>query len=290
MKIFFERVYKRVTQDKKFFFYHGRFCFFLVFFVGNNFSRVKNIVFDLGGVLIYEDKMLIAQQLYNYSSLSTLLYFAFQTLYKGNEQMKKDFFDHIAYHTGKQIQKDEKPLVCDEKGNPLPELFCEWLRGDISCFDARSKVELSCDQSKRYDRVVSSIARVIFDPDIFISCCRPRLYVWNFLKEYLKEYNVYILSNMSSEMFHAMEESLFFKDLFNLLEKEKIFISAAHNTVKPDKECFNAFLKHYDLVSDESLFIDDQKVNIEAAKASGFHTILYNGKESLIKAKNFLSL
>ncbi|MBK8981061.1 MAG: HAD-IA family hydrolase [Ignavibacteria bacterium] len=47
-------------------------------------------------------------------------------------------------------------------------------------------------------------------------------------------------------------------------------------SVKPDKKIFMYLLNKYNLLPEETLFIDDLKANILSAKTHGLNTIHYN--------------
>ena len=50
---------------------------------------------------------------------------------------------------------------------------------------------------------------------------------------------------------------------------------------KPDKAIFLKMIKDSGIVPEETLYIDDSPANIEAGKALGLHTVLYNPKDDL---------
>jgi 2-haloacid dehalogenase len=85
----------------------------------------------------------------------------------------------------------------------------------------------------------------------------------------LKEkYKVYGLTNWSAETFPIVFERYSFFKLF-----DGIVISGEEKMIKPDKKIFELMLERYHLEAKNSLFIDDNKNNIQAAKEMGFNTI-----------------
>jgi HAD superfamily hydrolase (TIGR01509 family) len=50
-------------------------------------------------------------------------------------------------------------------------------------------------------------------------------------------------------------------------------ISGEEGRLKPNADFFETFLSKFALHADESLFIDDEKANVDGAKSLGFHTI-----------------
>lgn len=82
------------------------------------------------------------------------------------------------------------------------------------------------------------------------------------------KYNVYGLTNWSGETLPiAIELYDFFKHL------DGIVVSGDEKLIKPDPAIYNVLLNRYNIKAEESLFIDDNGDNIEAARKLGFHTI-----------------
>ncbi len=82
------------------------------------------------------------------------------------------------------------------------------------------------------------------------------------------KYKLYGLTNWSAETFPiALERFSFFK-LF-----DGIVVSGEEKLIKPDEKIFRIILERYHLDPKSTLFIDDNRNNIEAAKAMGFSTI-----------------
>lgn len=89
-------------------------------------------------------------------------------------------------------------------------------------------------------------------------------------------YRLFGLTNWSSEAFHVIfDKHPFFKYF------EGIVVSGREKVVKPDKKIYELLLNRYGLAPDQSLFIDDNSGNIDAARELGFLTIHLNGNQSL---------
>jgi 2-haloacid dehalogenase len=81
-------------------------------------------------------------------------------------------------------------------------------------------------------------------------------------------YPCYILSNWSAETYEGMEEKYpFLKDF------EGKIISGRDFLIKPDPAIYELAISRFDLVPQETLFIDDRLDNIEAAQKLNFQTI-----------------
>lgn len=84
-----------------------------------------------------------------------------------------------------------------------------------------------------------------------------------FIKEYKqKGYHFYLLSNCSLQFNQYYQTKSIFQHL------EGLYISAAHQKIKPNLDIFEDFLKEYHLQANECFFVDDLKENVESAKKS----------------------
>jgi len=81
-------------------------------------------------------------------------------------------------------------------------------------------------------------------------------------------YFCYVLSNWSAETYEGMEENYPFLKHFD----GKI-ISGRDFLIKPDPAIYELAISRFDLVPQETLFIDDRLDNIEAAQKLNFQTI-----------------
>jgi len=101
------------------------------------------------------------------------------------------------------------------------------------------------------------------------------------LREIKENYLVFLLSNTNS--IHARR---FLKELnaytdFNSLFTD-VWLSHEKGMRKPELSFYRALLDEYDLVPEETLFIDDLDVNIQAAKQIGMHTNYIKGSVSIL--------
>ncbi len=89
-------------------------------------------------------------------------------------------------------------------------------------------------------------------------------------------YPVYALSNWSAETFPATRERFPFLDWF-----DGIVISGELGVTKPDPRLFRHLIERFALPVRETVFIDDQPANIEAAARLGFRAIRFEGADRL---------
>jgi putative hydrolase of the HAD superfamily len=81
---------------------------------------------------------------------------------------------------------------------------------------------------------------------------------------------LYCLSNISSDIFKYLRERHSFWGVFR-----GIVISGDLKMIKPEPEIFHFLLKRYGLAAAETVFIDDNAPNIEAARALGIQTVWF---------------
>tara|TARA_B110000971_G_scaffold99149_1_gene101985 strand:+ start:127 stop:750 length:624 start_codon:yes stop_codon:yes gene_type:complete len=89
-------------------------------------------------------------------------------------------------------------------------------------------------------------------------------------------YKVVALTNWSHETFPKAIAKFEFLKWF-----EGILVSGEEKTRKPFAEIYELTLSRFDIKADESLFIDDNLRNIEAARALGIHSIQFHSPEQL---------
>jgi putative hydrolase of the HAD superfamily len=92
------------------------------------------------------------------------------------------------------------------------------------------------------------------------------------LLEKLSARNVplYCLSNMSSDIFAYLRGRHSFWGVFR-----GIVISGDIQMVKPEREIFEFLLQRYGLVAAQTVFVDDNASNIEAARELGIHPVWF---------------
>lgn len=99
------------------------------------------------------------------------------------------------------------------------------------------------------------------------------------IKPLKKKYRLYGLTNWSSETLPIAKKMY---DFFQYLDG--IVVSGDEKLLKPQPEIYQVLMKRYDVVPQNSLFIDDNMNNIETAAILGFNTIHYTPDVSLYKS------
>jgi len=91
-------------------------------------------------------------------------------------------------------------------------------------------------------------------------------------------YRLLALTNWSAETFPIAQKRYDFLEWF-----EGILVSGQEKLKKPDPAIYQLILKRYKLKSEESIFIDDNLRNIEAARALGIQSIHFATPNRLIE-------
>lgn len=84
----------------------------------------------------------------------------------------------------------------------------------------------------------------------------------------LGKYTLFALTNWSGEKFPIVRKQYDFYNRF-----VDILVSGDEKMIKPNPEIFHLAIERFSIKSEETLFIDDNQANIEAAKKLNFQTI-----------------
>ena len=96
-----------------------------------------------------------------------------------------------------------------------------------------------------------------------------------------KNYDCYVLSNWSAETFAGMIDDYPFLKLF-----DGLLISGEDKLIKPDHAIYQLARDRFNLNPEETVFIDDKRENIEAAKGLDFKTIHLTDPKNIEKEIN----
>jgi putative hydrolase of the HAD superfamily len=96
---------------------------------------------------------------------------------------------------------------------------------------------------------------------------------------------LYCLSNMSADIFAYLRERHSFWGVFR-----GIVISGDIRMVKPEREIFEFLLQRYGLVAAQTVFVDDNAPNIEAARDLGIHPVWFkDARQCELELEEFLA-
>lgn len=197
--------------------------------------NIKNIIFDLGGVLIdwNPDKVFIK-------------------VFEGDKKNMEHFYSEICTQDWNENQDAGYPIAqaTEERVALFPE-FEKEIRMYYDRWD-----EMLGDQIQG---TVDILEKFSNSP----------------------QYKVVALTNWSHETFPKALKKFEFLQWF-----EGILVSGIEKMRKPFPEIYKLTLNRFELVAEESLFIDDNKRNVEAARALGIHSIQFQSPEQLAHELN----
>ena len=193
-------------------------------------TEIKNVIFDLGGVLIDWNPEYVYLDVFN-----------------GDREKMKWFFDEICTMDWNENQDAGYPLekATEERIKLFPE-YEEWIRIYYSRWEEML--------GKQIDGTVTILKQLIDNPN----------------------YKVVALTNWSAETFPIALERFNFLHWF-----EGIVVSGTEKMRKPFNEIYELTLNRFKIEASQSLFIDDNDRNIEAAKKMGINTIRFNNPTQL---------
>jgi HAD superfamily hydrolase (TIGR01509 family) len=238
-------------------------------------TQTKNIIFDLGGVVFTADKFAAFQQI---GMPECILYTCWHL-----KNPKK--IQNVMYQTMETVMPwptgitSTKPQ--DDNGNEIPYIMYCWLTGKMSTQKIKDtlipaiNLHLDWFANKTEQTLIRNTVAMIFTPKTFIQTQQINPTMVSFIKNCKKAgHKIYVLSNWDPESFALLQRT--HKDLFDLFDG--IVISGNTGNAKPDTIIYRQLLQKYNLQAHDCYFLDDQQVNISAAKTCGINGILFNEK------------
>ena len=136
-------------------------------------------------------------------------------------------------------------------------------------------------QSKlsRYKQVVTTFLSAWYE------MVQPLDITYNLLKEVkAKGYRIYILSNINEDCaLHLLKNAPFMKEV------DGYIFSYEYHLIKPEKAIYELLFQKFQLIPNECLFLDDCKMNIDAAQQLGMYGMVYEATEEMVcKVKEIL--
>jgi len=147
-------------------------------------------------------------------------------------------------------------------------------KGDISLAEFRNEVRHLLQTDASDDAIDEAWAQVIINSD------QERM---NMLKHLKQHYRLFLLSNTNDihidTAFQRINSSfdVDFRSMF-----DEVYFSHQLGMAKPDANIYNYVLDDAHIIASETLFIDDNKANVEAAERLGFKTYHYKPREEKV--------
>ncbi|MBN2892992.1 MAG: HAD family phosphatase [Bacteroidales bacterium] len=195
----------------------------------SNQNKIKNIIFDLGAVLI----------------------------------------DLDASKTTKCFGTKISPLYAEKMNPDFINIAHKFERGELSAAKFRKKV---CE-----------IFNIVISSEAFDECWNAMIGTMptnriNMLLQVRKEYRIFVLSNTNEiHNKYFMEQDFWESKVF-----EKVYLSNLVGMRKPEPEIFELVLNENNLLPEETVFVDDNAENIEAAKKLGIKALLVDKEVEII--------
>ena len=184
-------------------------------------ENVKNIVFDLGGVVFARDP----------------------------RKFEPEFIEFFSY------------IMLPK----MPEFWEEYDRGVVTYDEV-------IDSLAEYNQCDKELAASNLHRSIITQEAIPAT---KSLIEALKArgYNLYVLSNMSKEFIEFLRQQEVYANFIGEV------VSCEEHIIKPDPAIYTTLTERYGLNPAETLFVDDRKENVEAAKALGWCGCHFNARK-----------
>lgn len=226
-----------------------------------NESPIKNIIFDLNEVLIETKTKVYIKK------IPHLFPFLFQRLFRRESFNIKKFFENAIA----DIPAKSKVSAYHE-GKALPPIMNDWQCGENVYRIVMNHIEQK-EIPKSDKNFLKAIAETFFNPEKFAASKRPIAHVIQMLRD-LREagYKLYVLSNWDAQSFPIFQKQ--YTEIMNLFDG--IMISGDVGLIKPDPKIYKKCLKKFKIKACESLFIDDQKINVDAAETIGISGFLFD--------------
>lgn len=199
-------------------------------------KNVKNIIFDLGGVIIDVDMP------HCFKEVEALGVPVKEIMGNGNKG---------------------GATICEglSMGGPMEQ----YQLGNISTHDFLGGILQLCKPGTTTQQVIDAWNSCLLDIP------KARL---DMIKNLRNKYKVYMLSN-TNECHWQFIESKFFSAPNHTTDYyfDRVFLSQEMHLAKPDKRIYEEVLKAIGAKGEECLFIDDATVNLDAAASCGIHTL-----------------
>ncbi len=254
-------------------------------------AGVKNIIFDLGGVLLETDSKAMTGLVGTWRMSSYLL-----THQTNPIDVLKRLINFLCEEEGFHPPAGE-PVAC-WYGEPMPPMLCAWQKGQL---EGQKAIEKLCAHiqnfwerqqaggpryfaSKTERDLIIDLLRIIFDVRQRIQTTVPVKASWQLLERLAaqknedgtRRYRFFVLSNVDAEMVPELHKK--FPQLFTYFDGGQGIYSGCDGCLKPEPAAYETLCKRYSLDPQECLFIDDQEENVHAARAYGMLAAHWNAE------------
>jgi FMN phosphatase YigB (HAD superfamily) len=244
-------------------------------------SHAEIVIWDLGDVLFKQGKWGIARHI----GLFTIADYIVRDLQLPWITVKPILFDIFSsLETPQEKLTDRAPM---HDGSRMPLIVCQWQAGLKTGAELiellQKKVEELANKgyfvSGREKKVIWSSIQAMFDPAVLGQYTYALPDGIRLLHECAtardatgkKKHTMAILSNWDRESFLITRAR--HSDIFSYFHESHIVISGTCGFYKPQEDIFTYCLKRLGAQPHECIFIDDQKVNTDAAQRLGMRAL-----------------
>ncbi len=260
---------------------------FVIIAVSSSLSGAT-IIFDLNGVLVTQSGAWWEIGPWNFFGL-----YNFSTIQR----------DYFTFLDSVESRNPNIPQAMHDN-RPLPQIMHDWLSGNCSNAQILAKINnklLERIIPKRNRKLFKAIATYMFTPARFAKTIVP---IKSGKKLFQKcrnaknpdgsfKHKIYILSNWDAESFPYLLHTKEIREI--ITQADGVIISGSIHMLKPDPLMYQTAFEKFGIDPDNelTLYIDDEKINIESAQSLGKKKLLClqckNNHFSLIK-KTFKQL
>ncbi len=266
---------------------------------------IKRIYWDLNGVVFGTSRLGMAKEIGIWTCTKYMV-----THFKSVGHIKQLMFKVLDATPVDDTTRDKYKIPTEAgeppvtEGLPMPKLMQYWMLGmpgkeiislTHSAINAGTFNHLF--SSRREKHLVKKLIRTMFNPEILAR----NTYV---LEEGLKlleacyqqpDITNWVLSNRAREVIEKLKETTEGKRVFTCFDKGKILLSSDLKRMKPHnyeniKKMLEDEVGAENLNTQEYLFIDDDKKNVEAARKAGFQAILVENGDFVAVRKQLVEL
>jgi putative hydrolase of the HAD superfamily len=185
---------------------------------------------------------------------------------------------------------DDSLTLCFDGKTQSPALMAQMWRGDFSEESAQLHARLAIELFAKEEKFISYNEYVLITKIIYLIFCSKEIVnfiytyddIVNFIEEIAQEidpetgknkHEIYILSNMSAEMYEKIKKHMPVKKLFELIPESHWIISSCINKIKPNRAIYEYILEKFNLDAKDCVFVDDQEENVKAADEVGIKSL-----------------
>lgn len=249
-------------------------------------NEIKAIIFDIHGVVYEEDSVAFAKKV----GLGAISSYTISH-WKNPVNTCLDVLEHMS-----KDNRHAPQMKFTFKDRQMPHCIVEWQCGRKKYCEVSAELDSYWKQlqaqkyfrSNKEKEITEAVIRVALDPKGFTDIAKPNQATLKLIKELKNQgYKLYLAGNMPKEPYDIMlKHHPEIKKLF-----DEIHVSSHVGFTKPNSKMFAHIAQLHQINPTACLVIDDEKVNIEAAKEIGMQTILFsNAKqaEKILKKNGIL--